>query len=81
MKDTFRPCRKCGKPVGIINTRPYRSILVDAETVFVHPDPLGETFIRIDGSKMRGKPDTRWDDDGKEAEAVWRPHRCKDNDL
>ena len=80
MKDTFRRCKRCGKEIGVI-TRGCRMITVDANTVFVHPDPLGEIFIRINGKKMRGTPDTRWDDDRDQSEAVWRPHRCKGNDL
>lgn len=78
MKDTFRLCRKCGRPIGIIQARAYRSIIVDAETQFVHEDPDGEIYIRLDGTKMRGKPAEDWDDDRKTSEAVWRPHHCED---
>ena len=53
--DSFKRCRRCGKMIGIIKERAYRKIIVDAEAVPVVPDPLGETFIRIDGSKLRGK--------------------------
>lgn len=62
--------------IGIIRERPYRKIIVDADPVTVFPDNLGDVFIRIDGSKMRGIPDTRYDDDRVEAEIVWRQHRC-----
>lgn len=75
-RDSFKRCKYCGKMIGIIQERPYRKIIVDANPVFVFPDPLGETFIRIDGSKMRGTPSTRYEDDRTEDEAVWRPHRC-----
>ncbi len=75
-KDSFKRCRKCGKMIGIIRERAYRKIIVDADPVTVFPDNLGDVFIRIDGSKMRGIPDTRYDDDRVEAEIVWRPHRC-----
>ena len=74
--DSFKRCRHCGKMIGIIRERPYRKIIVDADPVDVFPDKLGETFIRYDGSKMRGKPATRYDDDRMVAEIVWRPHRC-----
>ena len=55
MKDSFRICRKCGKPVGVIEWGVYRKVLVDAEAVDVVPDPHGEEFVRIDGSKIRGR--------------------------
>ena len=82
MKDTFRLCRECGKPVAVIKRGLYRKILVDASPVDVFPDEHGEEFIRLDGSKMRAVPadrwdDDRWDDDRKEAEYVFRPHRCR----
>ena len=80
MKDTFRLCRKCGKPVGVISTGMYRSILVDADPKTVHPDQLGDIFIRIDGSKMRGKLADNYMDDKKTAEIVWKPHRCGERD-
>ena len=76
MKDTVSLCRKCGKPVGIIERGLYRKILVDASPVEVFQDELGEVFIRLDGSKVRAVPADRWDDDRKEAEYVFRPHRC-----
>lgn len=55
MKDSFRICRKCGKPVGVIEWGVYRKVLVDAEAVDVVPDPHGEEFVRVDGSKIRGR--------------------------
>lgn len=69
-------CRKCGKPIGIISERVYRKIVVDADGVEVQPDPLGEEFIRIDGSKVRARVLDRYDDGTVEAEYVFRPHRC-----
>lgn len=72
MKDTFRMCRLCGKPVGVITRGVYRKVLVDAEAVDVVPDPEGEEFLRIDGSKIRGKeaePGTL------QTEPAYRPHR------
>ena len=55
MKDTFRLCRKCGKPVAVIERGLYRKILVDAEEVLVAPDTMGADYVRIDGSKIRGR--------------------------
>ena len=77
MKDTFRLCRECGRPVAVIERGLYRKILVDASPVDMFPDEHGEEFIRLDGSKMRAVPADRWDDDRKEAEYVFRPHRCR----
>lgn len=78
--DSFKRCRHCGKMIGIIRERPYRKIIVDADPVTVFPDKLGDIFIRIDGSKMRGEPDTSYADNRVEAEVVWRPHKCGDKD-
>ena len=75
-KDSFKRCRKCGKMIGIIRERAYRKIIVDADPVTVFPDKLGDIFIRIDGSKMRGTTDTSYEDNRTESEIVWRPHRC-----
>ena len=77
MKDTFRLCRKCGRPIDIIKERIYRKIIVDAFPVMVLPDPHGNEYIRLDGSKMRGVPapmdiEHSWD----MAEGVFQIHRC-----
>ena len=64
-------CRKCGKPVSVITFGVYRKVLVDAEAVDVVPDPKGEEFVRIDGSKIRGsvaEPGTI------QTEYAYRPH-------
>ena len=74
MKDTFRLCRKCGKPVAVIERGLYRKILVDAEAVLVVPNSQGSDYVRIDGSKMKGMEiafDCNW-----VAEPAYRPHRC-----
>lgn len=77
--DTFKTCRICGKPIGIITQRIYRKIIVDAEAVAVVPDPEGEDFIRIDGSKIRGR---EAEQGTLQAEYAYRPHRktCGVND-
>ena len=70
--DSFKRCRLCGKPVGIITWGVYRKVVVDAEAVEVVPDPHGEEFVRIDGSKVRGtvaEPGTIM------VEHAYRPHR------
>ena len=72
MKESFRICRKCGKPVGVIEWGVYRKVLVDAEAVDVVPDPHGEEFVRIDGSKIRGRAA---DPGTLQTEPAYRPHR------
>lgn len=73
MKDSVNTCRFCGRQIGIITWGIYRKIVVDAEAVDVVPDPNGEIFIRIDGSKIRGR-EVSLDSDSKH-EAAYRPHR------
>ena len=82
MKDTFRLCRKCGRPIGVIEVRAYRKIIVDAEAVAVVTDQLGDIYIRVDGSKMRGR---EADYEEKAAQGIqggpeyaYRPHHCND---
>ena len=55
MSGGLERCRKCGKPVAVITWGVYRKVLVDAEAVDVVPDEYGEEFVRIDGSKVRGR--------------------------
>lgn len=55
MKDRMRICRKCGEQIAIITWGVYRSVTVDPEAVDVAPAEDGEEFVRIDGSKIRGK--------------------------
>ena len=74
MKDTkIRICRQCGKEIFIIPQRMYRSIPVDAESVEVVADRLGEEFIRYDGTKVRARPIGR-DEIVEGAEFAYRPH-------
>lgn len=70
--DSFKRCRICGKPVGVITQGVYRKILVDAEAVDVVPDEYGEDFVRIDGSKIRGR---EADIGTIGAEPAYRQHR------
>lgn len=70
--NSFKNCRICGKPIGVIEWGVYRKVLVDAEALDVVPDPYGEEFVRIDGSKIRGRvaePGTL------QTEPAYRPHR------
>ena len=82
MKDTFRLCRKCGKPIGVIEARAYRKMLVDAEAVRVIPDPMGEQYITLYGVKVRGR-ETKMDEtaevNGREIkpEYAYRIHHCE----
>lgn len=64
-------CRKCGKPVSVIERGIYRKILVDAEAVDIISDPHGEEFMRIDGSKVRGK---EAEIGTLQTEPAYRPH-------
>ena len=74
MKDTFRLCRKCGKPISIIQSRAYRKVLVDADPVWIIAEDLGEEFLRIDGSKVRGR-EARLDRiEDLLAKPAYRPH-------
>lgn len=69
---SFRQCRLCGRQIGVIEWGVYRKVLVDAEAVDVVPDRHGEEFVRIDGSKIRGReaePGTL------QTEPAYRPHR------
>ena len=75
MRETFTKCRKCGRPVGVIERGLYRKILVDAEAVLVAPDELGADYVRIDGSKIKGLEVAY--DSNAEAEPAYRPHRCR----
>ena len=54
-RDTVTKCKFCGKPIGIITWGIYRKVVVDAEAVDVVTDEEGEEFVRIDGSKVRGR--------------------------
>ena len=71
-RDSFKRCRVCGKPIGIITWGVYRKIIVDADALDVVSDPDGEEFVRIDGSKILGKvaePGTL------QTEPAYRPNR------
>ena len=68
-------CRRCGKEVGIITWGIYRKVLVDMEVCMVVPDADGEIFVRIDGSKLRGKVSA--EELPEKAEPAYRPHRCR----
>ena len=70
--DSFKKCRFCGKKVGIITWGLYRKMVVDAEAVDVVPDEYGEDFVRIDGSKIRGR---EAEIGTLGTEPAYRPHR------
>ena len=73
MKGSINKCKWCGKPIGIITWGIYRKIVVDADAVMVVPDPEGEEFVRIDGSKVQGTEVAY--EDAVTAEPAYRPHR------
>ena len=77
MKGSVNSCRFCGKPIGIITWGIYRKIVVDADAVMVQPEEEGEEFVRIDGSKVRGREVAY--EEAVLAEPAYRPHRktCK----
>ena len=72
MKDGATRCRKCGQPIAIITWGVYRKAVVDAETVWVVPDPKGEEFIRYDGSKIKAR---EAEVGTIQAEPAYRQHR------
>ena len=53
--DGVKKCKFCGKPIAVITYGIYRKSVVDAEAVDVVQDPTGAEFVRIDGSKIRGR--------------------------
>ena len=73
MKNSIHSCRWCGKKIGIITWGIYRKIVVDAEAVMVVPDAEGEEFVRIDGSKIRGREVSY--EEAVTGEPAYRPHR------
>lgn len=70
--DSFKRCRWCGKQIGVITWGVYRKVVVDAEAVYVVPDEYGEEFVRVDGSKVRGREAGPGE---IQAEPAYRPHR------
>jgi len=70
---TATTCRKCGKDIQVIAFGIYHKAVVDAEAVMVIPDPDGREYVRIDGSKVRGRERSYESDEP--AEAAYRQHR------
>ena len=73
MKDGTRVCKFCGREIGVITWGVYRKIVVDAEAVMVLAAEEGEEFVRIDGSKVRGR-EVEYEE-AVLAEPAYRPHR------
>ena len=69
----MKVCRKCGLMIDIIETGLYRKVIVDAVPYYVKPDPEGEQFLRIDGSKIQAK-EMPFETEG--TEPAYKPHRC-----
>ena len=62
-----------GKEIAVITFGVYRKVVVDAEAVEVVPDEYGEDFVRIDGSKIRGREVSN--ESAHDYEMAYRPHR------
>ena len=73
-RDSFKRCRVCGKRIGIITQGIYRKVVVDEAPVEVIADKNGDSFVRIDGSKMIGREATPGEIQ-QQIEWVYRPHR------
>ena len=71
---TVKICKKCGKKIFILPQRMYRSITVDAEAVPVVADPLGDEFIRVDGTKVKARA-LKFEEEAPGEEYAYRPHR------
>ena len=69
----MKVCRKCGMMIDIIETGLYRKVIVDAVPYYVVPDPKGEQFLRIDGSKVQAR-EVPFETEG--TEPAYKPHRC-----
>ena len=74
-KDTVKTCKFCGKQIGIITYGVYRKVVVDAEAVVVQADPLGDEFVRIDGSKVKAIELPFMPEGVSAGEIAYRPHQ------
>ena len=75
MKGTETTCRKCGRRIAVITRGVYRKVVVDPEYFMVVPDPESEEeFVRIDGSKIKGREQRNYLGD-EPAEPAYRMHR------
>ena len=75
MKNTpIKVCRKCGQEILIIHERLYRTITVDADAVPVTADPLGDEYVRWDGTKVKARA-LKMDEMVEGEEYAYRPHR------
>ena len=81
-EETVKRCRKCGKQIAIIMSRPYRNYVVDAEAVVVAANAGGEMFIRQDGTKIQARELSTKEEftyfvtGFTKREPAYRPHRC-----
>ena len=66
-------CRRCGRKIAVIEWGIYRKCIVDPAAVMVAADPEGEEFVRIDGSKIRGR-EVKYEE-AVTAEPAYRQHR------
>lgn len=75
MKNKTETCWKCGKPIAIITWGIYRKSVVEPTAVMVSAEEGGETFVRVDGSKLIGREVGF--DSGEICEPAYRPHHCR----
>lgn len=73
MEEAMKVCRKCGLMIDIITQGIYRKTVVDAVPYYVKPDPEGEQFLRVDGTKIQAK-EMPFEANG--TEPAYKPHRC-----
>lgn len=73
VEEDMKACRKCGQMIDIITLGIYRKTVVDAVPYYVKPDPAGEQFLRVDGTKIQAK-EMPFETDG--TEPAYKPHRC-----
>lgn len=75
MKRTpIKICKHCGKEILILSERVYRSIVVDAEAVAVVADPLGDEYVRLNGTKVKARA-LKIDEFDSRSEYAYRPHK------
>lgn len=73
MKDGITTCRLCGAEIGIIPCSWGRRIAVNLQACWVVADPKGEDYVRVDGSKIKGRAVDY--ENAEIAEPAYRQHR------
>lgn len=74
MSGAMRRCQECGQEIAVITWWGLnKRMIVDAEAVMVTADADGEDYVRIDGSKVKGREVPI--DSIEPAEPAYRMHR------